>query len=262
MIKTLCMLCVLTMLCGCLGGTAARQSPSKQRLTDLQQRAQTSAEKGLHADAARLLQEALRLASALDDHQGQASILLQQARLARRNGELSAADQAITRGLALAEGSELYADAAQERALLELALGKTEAAVRWAETALREERGALLARRLNLLARLALVQGNTDQAGQLAEQALTKASSDALAAERANALRMLGIVRGNQKRYAEGEQLLQQALTLDKELELPARIAADLEALAGLAGQRGDAKAHLQFLQRAKTVREASGQRE
>lgn len=262
MIRTLFVLSVLATLCGCLGGTAARQSPSQHRLADLQQRAQTSAEKGLHADAARLLQEALRLASSLDNRQGQASVLLQQARLARRNGELLAADQAITRGLVLAQGSELYADAAQERALLELALGKTEVAVRWAETALQEERGALRARRLNLLARLALVQGNTDQAGQLAEQALTRASSDALAAERANALRILGIVRGNQKRYPEGEQLLQQALTLDKELELPTRIAADLEALAELAVQRGDATVQQQFLQRAKSVREASGQRE
>lgn len=255
MTRALTSILILGLLSGCMGGGAAKQSMSQQKLADLQVRAQINADKGFYDDARLLLHEALRLASALDDQQGQAAILVQQARLARQNGDLAHAGQAVAQALQLSSGSLRYADAAQEMALQELAANRTDMAVHWAKTALNEERGGLLARRLNLLARLALIQGRRNDAGILAEQALA-ASSETLAAERANALRMLGTVRGQQQRYEEGEQLLGQALQLDKELELPTRIAADLEALAELAALRRDVTAQQHLLQRAKTVRE------
>jgi hypothetical protein len=68
---------------------------------------------------------------------------------------------------------------------------------------------------------------------------------------------MLGMVRGQQGRHDQAEQKLRQALALDKQLELPVRIAADLEALAELAGLRGDSAAQQEYQQRATTVKEA-----
>ena len=248
-----CLLISLT-LASCFGGGAVTRSVSQQRLTDLQQRAQISADKGFYDDARRLLQEALQLAGSLDDRQGQAAVLVQQARLARQNNQQAQAGQAVAQALNLSVGSDLHADAAQEKALQELAAGRTDQALNWAEIALREERGDRLARRLNLLARLALLQGRTTDAANLAEQALKKSGAEPMAAERANALRMLGTVRGQQQRYAEGEQLLGQALELDKQLELPDRIAADLEALAVVAALRGDQVRQQDYRHRAQTV--------
>lgn len=256
MTRTLPCLLALFMLSGCFGSGGARPTLTQQKLADLQQRAQLNADKGRYADAERLLGEALLLTSSLDDRTGQAAVLLQQARLARQSGTAARAEKAIQRALELSANTALFADAAQEKALQELQAGRFETATSWAETALREERGNLLARRLNLLARLALLQKNYDHAGKLAEQALDKSSAAPLATERANALRILGTVRGHQKRYHEGERLLQEALSLDKELELPERIAADLEALAHLAGQQGNGELQHQLQQRAKTVRD------
>jgi len=243
-------------LYGCLG-SGVRLTPGQQKLAVLQQRAQLQTERGRPTEAERLLQEALRLAASLDDRQGQTSVLLQQARLARQTGNLEAADQVIAKALPLATGGPYHADAAQERALLELARNDVAAATQWAEIARREERGALIASRLNLLARLALLQGNRDRAAQLAEEALNKTTDDSLASERANALRMLGMIDGQQGRFDQAEHKLHQALVLDKQLELSARIAADLEALAELAGLRDDTPAQQEYQQRATTVRDA-----
>jgi len=257
MTRTVLLLLVMSgTLYGCLGG-AARLTPGQQKLAVLQQRAQLQTDRGRQTEAERLLQEALRLAASLDDRQGQTSVLLQQARLARQTGDLVAADQVIAKALPLATGGPYHADAAQERALLELARNDVAAATRWAEIARREEQGELIASRLNLLARLALLQGDRERAVQLAEEALKKTTDDSLAAERANALRMLGMIRGQQGRHDQAQQELHQALALDKQLELPARIAADLEALAELAGLRGDTAAQQEYQQRATTVRDA-----
>ena len=255
MIKTTSLLTAVLLLAGCAGGGQINTSRSQQQLNDLQDRAQHSADRGFYDNAGKLLQEALRLTSSLDDRQGQAAVLLQQARLARQQGKLAEAGQALTRALPLAAKSRLYADAAQEKALQELAAGRIDEAIQWARTAQQQEQGNLQARRLNLLARLTLLQKDHQQAGQLAEQALRHASAESLMAERANALRILGTVRGKQQRLTEGEQHLQQALQLDKQLELPLRIADDLEALAELARLRGDLQSQQEYSQRAQTVR-------
>jgi len=252
----LLLLVVSSTLCGCLGG-AARLSPGQHKLAILQQRAQLQVDRGRQDDAARLLQEALRLAASLDDRQGQTSVLLQQARLARQTGDLATAELAIATALPLATGSSYHADAAQERALLELTRNNIAAATHWAAIAQREERGDLIGSRLNLLARLALLQGDLDQAARLAEEALQKTADDEQAAERANALRMLGTIHGRQGRFDQAQQTLHLALALDKQLELPTRIASDLEALAELAGMRGDTAAQQEYQQRAITVKNA-----
>lgn len=257
MTRTVCCLLALFMLSGCFGSGGARPTLTQQRLADLKQRAQINADKGRYADAERLLSEALTLTSSLDDQTGQAAVLVQKARLARHKGAVDQAEKAVHKALELSAGTALFADAAQEKALQELQMGRLDSATRWAETALREERGDSLARRLNLLARLALLQKNFDQAGILAEKALAGASAAPLATERANALRILGVVRGHQKRYQEGEKLLQEALSLDKELELPDRIAADLEALAQLAKEQGKSDVYHHLRQRAQTVRDS-----
>ncbi len=250
-------LCLITLLTGCLGGSRITRSSARERLDDLQHRAQLSFDQGLHDDARLLLQEALQLADSLDDRPGQVSVLVQQARLARKLGDLPQARRLAAQAMTVAAGGRDVADVDQERSLQELAAGQLDKAVVWAERARQDERDGQMGRRLNLLARLALLQGREEDAARLAGQALEQSATAKLASERANALRVLGIINGRRHRFAEGRRFLTEALVLDRSLELPVRIAADLDALADLAGLAGDPGAREQFRARAATVRAA-----
>lgn len=245
-----------TLLAGCAGG-APQLGETRRRIADLNERALTSIEKNRPDDGRRVLDEALGLAAALDDDERQALTLLNLARLERRLGRLSEAEQLLKQGRYHGAATPYAADLAQETALVLLAGGNAAEARLWAETALREERGDMTARRLNLLARVALQQGDRAAGLACAEQALEKAGSrEPLAEERANSLRLIGRLRGEEHRFDEAEKLLMEALALDRRLERPAKIAADLEALAELMERKGDTARGNDYRQRAARVRE------
>lgn len=247
------LLCML--LAGCAGGMP-QPSESHRRIADLNERALMSVEKNRLDDTRRLLDEALGLATALDDDGQQALTLLNLARLERRLGRLEQATRLLERGRRHAGATGYAADLAQETALVLLTGGQTAEARRWAEIALQEERGEMTARRLNLLSRIALRQEDRAAALAYAEQALEKTGSrELLAEERANALRTIGRLRGEEQRFAEAEKLLLEALALDRRLERPAKIAADLEALAALMERTGDTPRSDDYRQRAARVR-------
>ena len=243
------------LLGGCLGNKP-QLTEHAQKIQDLNERALDSATKGYDADAQKLLQEALQRASAQDDQDGISLTLLNQSRLARHAGNLQQAATLVEQALAASAGTGRYADVAQEKALQELQAGHLKPAEKWAETARSHEAGPLMGRRLNLLARIALQNGNRQQAAQLAEQALSATNAAGLELERANALRILGSIKARERQFSKAEKLLQEALALDKQLTASSKIAADLEALAELAGLQGELTRQQQYLQRAKMVRE------
>lgn len=251
-----CLAATAVLLTGCMGGGGPQLSEQQRRIVDLNERALGSYDKGYVEDAARLLQEALRLASSLDDDEGQITTLLNQARLARRSGDLTMAAQRIEQAGQRA-GTGIYAaDVKHELALQALAANRLDQAVLLAQAAVQAEHGGLIGRRLNLLARIYLAQNKPELALLTAEQALSANRDDLLAEEQANALRIIGQVKGQQQQWSEAQQALDRALALDKQQELPTKIAADLEALAGLAKQQGNTTAERDYQARARRVRE------
>ena len=256
-VKAVLLLLASTLLSACFG-SKVQLSEHERKIMDLNERALDSAEKGYTTDAQKLFQEALQRASAQDDRNGVSLTLLNQSRLARHNGKLLLAAQLVEQALTNAEGTPQYADAAQEKALQELAAHHLAEAGRWAGIALRSEQGNLQGRRLNLLARIAQAEGDKNEAVRLAESALTANKREGMELERANSLRILGLIKAQERQFDKAEELLQEALNLDKQQEASAKIATDLEALAELAGLQGNKELQQGYLQRAKTVREYS----
>jgi len=256
-VKTVLILAAMPLLSGCFG-SKLQLSEHERKIADLNERALDSAAKGYATDAQKLFQEALQRAAAQDDRNGLSLTLLNQSRLARHDGKQQLAAQLVEQALANAGGTPQYADAAQEKALQELAANRLAEAGRWAGIALRSEQGNLQGRRLNLLARIALITGDKTEAMRLAETALTANKQDGMELERANSLRMLGLLKAQERQFDTAEEMLQEALKLDKQQEGSAKIAADLEALAELAGLQDNKGLQQGYLQRARTVREHS----
>jgi hypothetical protein len=255
---SLLLLATITLLSGCMGNKAVPLTKKQGTISDLNERALNSAEKGYDHDAQKLLQEAFRLASALDDRDGQIITLLNQSRLARHSTQPQLAEKRADQALSLAKGTAHFADAAQEKSLQELSAHRLDEAERWAETARAAEQGKLLARRHNLLARIALLKGEKAEATRQAELALAANRGGELIMERANSLRILGMIKTREGQHAAAEELLQEALRIDKQQAASAKIAADLEALAELAGLKGEQNRQQDYLQRAKAVRHSS----
>lgn len=247
----------LTLIAGCSTLPPRVVSEEQRKIKDLNERALLSADQGHIADSHRLLAEAVRRSYALDDQDSLALTSLNQSRLARHGGDLKAAVEAANRAVKLGTASHYYADAAQEMALIELAGTRFDEALRWAELARNTEQGRLIGRRLNLLARIYLLQGNLGAAEQFANEGLKASERSDLYAEQANSLRMLGRIYSRHGQLIKAGDALNQALLRDKALADSEKIAADLEALAELAKQEGNDQKFADYAQRAMLVRES-----
>lgn len=247
----------------CIAGcSTTRPTPlheQQRKMTDLNERALASAEKGRSSDADKLLQESWRLAATLDDQPMQVMTLLNQSRLARRANHLPEARALLDKAEQISgQQGPLYADVAQERALQALATGDLNEAQRSATAAHRAEQGSLLGRRLNLLARVALLRSERSEAKKLAEQASAANNSIGQELEKANSLRILGMIAMQEGHWLKAEEQLRAALELDRQQAASLRIAADLEALAELADKQQQTERQQKYLQRARMVREQS----
>jgi len=256
-IKMICLVATFA-LAACSSTRTSPMAEQQNRINDMNERALASAEKGYTADAQKLLQDALKLASALDNRDGQILTLLNQSRLARHSGEAHQAALTLEQAMAQSVGTFYYADVAQEKSLQELAVDHLDEAERWAEIARGAEQKNLVGRRLNLLARILLKKNNLREADRFAEQALSATSDVGLELEHANSLRILGIIQSRMGQWDKAEKLLQKALVLDRQEAAPAKIASDLEALAELAALKKETDRQQEYLQRAKRVRESS----
>jgi len=256
--KLLTMITLTLLLAGCFGGSVPTLSPTVHRIQELNERALRSMERQQFDQARSMLDKALGLATSLDDGQQQALTLLNLARLERRLGRFEQAELLLDRGWRTAADTGYEADLAQETALLKLARNNLPEAERWAGIALKKEQGGMRGRRLNLLARIALLKNSYQEALRLAEQALENRSSSDMAEERANSLRIIGQIKGREKRFEEAQRLLYEALTIDRQQERPLKIAADLEALALLMEMKGDGDKGREYRQRAQMVRKNS----
>ncbi|QEM68471.1 tetratricopeptide repeat protein [Geobacter sp. FeAm09] len=259
--QRLAVLLALLFLAGCFGGgTKVVRSEAQSRADTLLKRAIRAEQKGEAAEADRLFREALTISSSIEDTPAKAVELINLARLSRLHNDLAAAAAAIDAALALLTSQgNLYSEAAHEKALICLAGGDPATALTWAQRAAAAETGTSLGRRLNLVGRIFLAQGEWLKAGQTVKRALEENRGDNNREERANSLRMLGILARHGNDPDGAEQLLKEALGIDKQIGASAKIAADLEELAATARAAGDHNKTARYLERASDVHYNAG---
>lgn len=248
------------LLAGCFGGKAPLlRAESQQRADTALVRGVRAEQKGNYQEAEKLLSEALTTSSSIEDYVGRTTALINLARLHRLQHDLLKSESFIDQALALpTTDPRQTAEAAQEKALLELAKGNPAQALEWAQQALATEPGNLRGSRRNLTARIQLLLGNRSAADTLARAALPENRSSGQAEEEANSLRIMGIIARHETKYSESVLYLQEALVIDKRIGKSAKIALDLEELAAVAQQAGNLQTAADYLARAYDVNNAA----
>jgi len=246
-------------LAGCLGGHQPVRPEVQTRAEKLLDRGIMASNQGNQAAAEGMFNDALSIAASIEDRQLTLRTLINQARLYRLAKQFDRAVMAID--TALAAGSETGIEQAElfhEKALLELALERTESAEKWARMAIAAESGDQLGQRLNLLARTMLAGRKLSGLQELLNRALS-ANRGQNREEEANSLRMLGIFARQMMAFDQAGQHLSEALEIDKQLAISTKIAADLEELAINSIQAEKPAQAVAYLQRVYTVNLGGG---
>lgn len=251
---------LLLLQAGCFGGSAAlpARSEARQQAETALSRAIRAEHRGDGLEAERLLTRSLTISSSIEDNPARAMALINLARLYRLRPDLPKAESSIDQAIAVTETDPGYAaEAAYEKALVELALDRPLKALEWARKSIAAERENALGSRLNLAARIQIVCGSWRDAQGLAEKALSENRAAGQAEEEANSLRILGMIAGHEQDYERGAQLLQEALQIDKRIGKAGKIAADLGGLAETARSAGRLRESAAYLERAYEVNRA-----
>lgn len=246
---------------GCFGGKAPSILPETQL------RAETSLNRGIRAEkrgdsvaAEELLNRSLSISSSIEDYPARTTALINLARFYRQRHDLLKAETCIDQAIAITKtDSILYAEVAYEKALIELAHGRTATSLEWVQKAIAGEQGDMLGSRLNLAARIQLARGMGKEAVELARKALNENRSAGQTEEEANSLRILGIAARNENDFDRGAELLQEALQIDRQIGKSSKVAADLRELAETARRAGKLKESAMYLERAYEVNRAAG---
>ena len=248
------------LLTGCFGGAAPVRPQAQLQAETALNRGIRAQQKGDSAGAVTFLTQSLTISSSIEDVPARVTALINLARLHRLQHDLPMAETYIDRALATsADAPRFAAEAAYEKALVELFKGAPATALAWAEKSIIAEQGDALGSRLNLAARIQFVRGEWGAAGVLAGKALGANRLAGQAEEEANSLRILGGVARHEKRYAAGLEFLQEALLIDKRIGKSGKIAVDLEELAATAQDAGRLKESAAWLERACEVHRAGG---
>lgn len=248
------------LLTGCFGGRQPVRPEAQLQAETALNRGIRAQQKGDTAGAVTFLTQSLEISSSIEDVPARVTALINLARLHRLQHDLPKAETYIDRALATAADDPRFAaEAAYEKALIELAKGSPSTALAWAEKSITTEQGDALGSRLNLAARIQFVRGEWGAAGVLAGKALGANRLAGQAEEEANSLRVLGGVARLEKRYAAGLEFLQEALLIDKRIGKSGKIAADLEELSVTAQDAGRLKESAAWLERACEVHRAGG---
>ena len=266
--------CITLLLCLAHGLAACGSAPPAQsdaearreRLVDLNDRAQRAVARGDLGRAAAFYREALRIAESFEDFHSIGVNTLNLAAVHQALGEPDAAHRALERVLAAPArfAGPLVAQAAGLKASLALQARELGAAEDWlkrAEGECRPPACRIQTVLLTLRAQLALERGAAGESRSQAARALAASRAENNREEEANALRVDGRAAAAQGAHAEAAALLNQALAIDKQLALPYKIGLDLMALAETELARGDRQAARDYAQRALDVSRAAGNR-
>jgi tetratricopeptide (TPR) repeat protein len=263
------LLCLAHGLAAC-GSAPPAQSDAdagRERLVELNDRAQRAVGRGELRHAAALYREALRLAESFEDFRSIGVNALNLAAVHQALDEPEPAHRALDRVLDAPARFEvpLIAQAAGRKSSLALQARELGAAEKWltrAEGECQPPGCRLQATLLVLRAQLVLERGAAGESRIVAAQALAASRSEGSREEEANALRVDGRAAAELGDYSQAVALLARALEIDKQLAAPRKIALDLTALAEIELRRGERDSARDYAQRALAVSRASGDRQ
>jgi tetratricopeptide (TPR) repeat protein len=252
----------LLTLASCGGrGAPPFRSETLARETALSEKAEEAFRRGRYDRALELTLESLRLSRKIENIDGTATGLINLAVLFRVVGEREKAFRAAAAVVETTDvdyGGARKAEAACVTALLHLDGEDYGEAGDWARRALafcRDDRCASEGSALNLMGRAAFLGGGYEEALDHASAALKANRSQANRREIANSLRILGESNVALGRHEAAGPLLEEALSIDKDLGLSGKIARDLEALGDVekgAGREAEAE---RYYRRSRAVR-------
>jgi tetratricopeptide (TPR) repeat protein len=251
------------LLCVACGAAPRLDPPPAQgRLAQAEARAAALIRSGDTAAAAASYDEALRIATSLDDAEAIAGNAINLSVVYQWLGRTVEARKALAVVVddprrRFSERRRLQAEL--RRSIVDLALGDTASAAALAGRAGQRcaETCEYVATLLNVQAQIALAGGAAVRAAALAQQALERARGQNDGVETANALRILGRSRRAGGDPIAARRLLEQALELDRALADPRKILADLNELALAATEAGEPQASRDYAARALAVSRA-----
>jgi tetratricopeptide (TPR) repeat protein len=238
--------------------TAARQ----QAALDANRKGEAYVRHAELESAARSYAEALRLSQSLEDAEGIAANAINLSIVRQRQGRFADARKSLEpvqeRSNLRFSGARL-AEVALRHALLDLDERRFSGAEEWLKRADAHcgQRCALAGAIHNVRAQLALQAGRLDDAAAAARAGLDAARSAGDRIELANALRLAGFISLRNGDAANARTHLEQALTIDREIGAPRKIALDLLALGRAAALGGEREAARAYYTRALAVSEA-----
>lgn len=245
-------LVLLVVLSGCASAPDTRSVRHKQALEWAAQ-GERAYLNGNPEQSGRYYEKALQLNTSIENANGIAANLLSLAQLHIERGEYGLAGAKLQFILGNKDqqfATDALAEAAARSAQLALLSGqpgKAAESAQQAQALCKIATCVLEAAITNLQARAAFALGQTQASAELASRAAGIAEKAQQPVEWANAKRLLGEVRLQQREAAEAVPLLEHALSLDKRLGLPRKIAEDLRLLADahdMLGRRAEAEAY------------------
>lgn len=266
MFRNFCRVMLLIIMAGCAHQPDTRSARHKQATEWANQG--EKAYLGGRLEQSRLYYEkALQLNTAIENARGIAASTLSLAQINLDRGEYDQAEARLQ--FILGDKNHLFADdekadAAARSARLALLLKQPGRAAQQAQRAQLLCNDAVCtsgAAILNLHAQAAMALGQTRQSADLARQAGAIAEKAQQPVELANSRRLQGEILLRQKSAAAAVPLLEQALSLDKQLGLAEKIAADLHLLADAKDMLGQREAAESYRGRERAIRAALGEK-
>jgi len=257
---------ILLILSGCAHQPDIR-SPQHRQAMEWAIQGEKAYLNGKMEQSRQYFEQALQLNTSIENVHGIASNTLSLAQINLDRGEYAQAEAKLQFILGdknhLLAGSD-KADAAARSARLALLLKQPAKAAESAQQAqiLCKDSGCTLgAAILNLHAQAALALGLIQESADLARQAGAMAEKAQQPVELANSRRLQGEIRLRQKSAAMAVPLLEQALSLDKQLGLANKIAEDLHLLADTKESLGQHEEAESYRGRERAIRMVLGEK-
>jgi len=243
------------LLCGCGGPSAPTLSSVHTKAIEYNRNGMKAMEKGDYEKALNYYMEALKINQSIEHTEGIAINLINIAVVYQKKGKTSEAHKFIDTVLSIQDiNDDIRSEAAFEKARLYLKDKELSMAEEWVNRSLSFNKGIREGSRLNLLVRIALIEGKHDEALSIANAALGLNRENKQRAEEANSLRLIAEINVYKGHYEESREFYMKALEIDKELGDSKKITMDLGGLGRLSLKQENSEDALNFYRRAYNV--------
>lgn len=255
-------LTLIIILSGCASAPDTRSVRHKQAMEWASQGERAYLDGNL-GQSGRYYEKALQLNTGIENGNGIAANLLSLAQIEIERGEYERAEAKLRfildnkNDLFAAEARADAAARSAQVALLSKQPGRAAESAQQAQALCKAAACVLEAAITNLQARAAFALGQAQASTDLASRAASLAEKAQQSVELANAKRLLGEIRLHLGAAAEAVPLLENALSLDKQLGLPKKIAADLHLLADAQDMLGQREVAESYRGRERAIRSA-----